>query len=428
MDSKVSKDHLSFLIKRLRERLWVKPLMVCVLSISAVFTAKLAENTWIAQYTPNVSRGSLETLLSIMATSMLVIATFSVSSLLSAYASASSNATPRSFALVIADDKSKNALSTFVGAFIFSIVALIAFKNDFFQAGGIFVLFVFTLIVFALVILTFVRWVDCIARLGRMGSTIGKVEHATRKALLRRRNAPTLGGKPLSQDKAGQRIYASKVGFVQHIDMEALQGWAKDKDKQVRVEALPGSLAAPGRPIASLLDASEECSTDELEPVRNCFAIGDERMFDYDPRFGLVVLSEISSRALSPAVNDPGTAITIIGVLVRLITLWSRPLEDEETDNLKFDRVEVGQVSVMDMFDDAFSAIARDGARNVEVLVRLQKGLGSIAAIGDKELREAAQYQARIALKRGKHALEIDEDKQQVETAAEFVFKQEGED
>jgi uncharacterized membrane protein len=47
------------------------------------------------------------------------------------------------------------------------------------------------------------------------------------------------------------------------------------------------------------------------------------RYFDEDPRFGLITLSEIASRALSPAVNDPGTAIQIISSYVRLFSLWA---------------------------------------------------------------------------------------------------------
>ncbi len=125
---------------------------------------------------------------------MLVIATFAVASMVSAYASASSIATPRTFALVIADDVSQNALSTFIGAFIFSIVALIAVKNGYYGKAGHFALFVLTLFVFAAVIFTFVRWVDRIARLGRLGTTIESVEAATAAALRRRRRTPHLRG------------------------------------------------------------------------------------------------------------------------------------------------------------------------------------------------------------------------------------------
>ena len=176
MESFISVDRLRFLINRLRDRLWVRPLVVCLLSIGAAFVAKLADGTSLAKFVPVISPDSIETLLSIMASSMLVIATFSVGAMVSAFASASSTATPRSFSLVAADNVSQNALSTFVGAFIFSVVALTAFENAYFDKAGIFILFVLTMTVFGIVIVTFVRWVDSIARLGRLGQTIKMVE------------------------------------------------------------------------------------------------------------------------------------------------------------------------------------------------------------------------------------------------------------
>ncbi|MBK7564114.1 MAG: DUF2254 domain-containing protein [Propionivibrio sp.] len=137
-------DRLRFLLNRINERLWVRPLAMCVLSTAVVFLAKTADNTGIGQLVPAITPDSIETLLTIISTSMLVISTFAVASMVSAYASASSTATPRSFSLVIADDVSQNALSTFIGAFIFSIVALIALKNGYYDRAGRFALFALT--------------------------------------------------------------------------------------------------------------------------------------------------------------------------------------------------------------------------------------------------------------------------------------------
>jgi uncharacterized membrane protein len=83
-----------------------------------------------------------------------------------------------------------------VGAFIFSIVALTALKNGYYDKAGRFTLFALTIIVFAIGIVMFVKWVDSIARLGRLGTIITKVERATAVSLQRRRKSPTLSGIP----------------------------------------------------------------------------------------------------------------------------------------------------------------------------------------------------------------------------------------
>lgn len=420
MSSKVSLDRVRFLVNQLRERLWVRPLVVCLLSIGAVFVAELFDSTELSQFLPEVTRESVETLLSVMAASMLVIATFSVGSMVSAYAGASNTATPRAFNLVVADDASQNALSAFVGAFIFSVVALTAVKNDYFREAGLFVLFVMTVFVFAVIIFTFVRWVDGIARLGRVGSTMNKVEIPTGKALQRRRDAPTLCASAARAKPEGVPVYAKTVGYVQHVDVPALQTWAEQAKARVLVAALPGTFATPDRPLAYVIRDSSESTVSEWAAVVESFQVGQERRFDDDPRFGLVVLSEIAGRALSPAINDPGTAVEVVGRLVRLFHLWCEPRTTQGEDRPQYERVEVPEISVGDMFDDAFTAIARDGAGHVEVSVRLQKALFSLASVEDPKVREAANYHSELALERCRVALDVAEDLETVRKAAKL--------
>lgn len=415
-------DRLRFFLSRISERLWVRPFAMCVLSIATVFLAKTVDNPEIGQLVPAIAQDSIETLLAIISASMLVIATFAVASMVSAYASASSTATPRSFSLVISDDVSQNALSTFIGAFIFSIVALIALKNGYYDKAGRFALFALTLMILAMIIITFVSWVDRIARLGLLGGTIDKVEAATAAALQRRRCAPTLRGVPARRrQNRGQAIYGGRIGYVQRVDVTALQVYAEKTRARITLAALPGTFSAPGRALAHVTTDSVDLSDIDTSQIARAFLIGDNRQFDEDPRFGLIVLSEIASRALSPAVNDPGTAIGIIGTFVRLFALWSEPMKEGETRASEYDRVEVPELSLRDMFDDAFTAIARDGAGTIEVAGRLQKAFVSLASIGDAAMRDAAIHHSRLALARAENVLELPEDIEVVRKLARFA-------
>jgi uncharacterized membrane protein len=415
-------DRIRFFLNRVRERLWVRPLMFCILSLIGAFLAKMVDYTKIGQIVPEINPESIETLLAIIAASMLVISTFAVASMLSAYAAAGSTATPRSYSLVVSDDVSQNALSTFIAAFIFSIVALIALKNGYYEKAGHFALFTLTIVVFALVVLTFLRWVDRIARLGRLATTIDKVEKATAAAMQRRRCAPTLGSAPagMIQD-ADQAIYGSSIGYVQRIDVNALQTYAEKTGIRILVTALPGAFSAPGRALAYVTSDSVDLSEVDTSQIVKAFQIGNDRTFDDDPRFGLIALSEIASRALSPAVNDPGTAIAIIGRFVRLFALWTEPIEEGDKQTIEFDRVGVPEISLWDMFGDAFTPIARDGAGIVEVTVRLQKAFESLASIGVTSLRDVAIHHARLARDRAENALVTPEDLEVLRKVAKFA-------
>lgn len=109
-------DTIRFMLNRIQEKLWLKPLIFCLISILAALLARMADgipnSEQVINLIPSVTKDSIEDLLKITAASMLVIATLAVASMVSAYASASSTATPRSLSLIIADDVSQNALST----------------------------------------------------------------------------------------------------------------------------------------------------------------------------------------------------------------------------------------------------------------------------------------------------------------------------
>lgn len=424
------RTRLRFYLNRLRERLWVRPLMICLLSIVAVFAAGLADHSDYIASVPDISAESITKLLSIISDSMLVMAVLAVGAMLAAYEAASSKATPRSFAVVLADDVSQRALSTFIGAFIFSIIALLALENGYYQQAGRFALFALTVLVFALVILNFIRWVDRIARLGRMGTTIDKVEAAAATALRLRRRFPTQGA-ARATECPGDVVAARRVGYVQRIDIAHLQRIAEQHGCRITVASLAGSFAVGGRPLACVQHDPVQPSRDDGEAaaggaessaggddrreqlhaaVRDAFVIGGSRTFDEDPRFGLIVLSEIASRALSPAVNDPGTAIDIIGTLVRLFDVWAGTESESDPAEPHYDRVAVPEIQLSDMFDDAFNAIARDGAGLLEVTIRLQKAFQALAVMGDGELAEAAAAHAAFALEHARQRLPIPEE------------------
>ena len=71
-------DRLRFYFNRLQERLWVRPLLFCILSVAAAFLARATDNWGIAHLVPDLSSESVTTLLRVMSSSMLVIATFAV--------------------------------------------------------------------------------------------------------------------------------------------------------------------------------------------------------------------------------------------------------------------------------------------------------------------------------------------------------------
>ena len=137
----------------------------------------------------------------------------------------------------------------------------------------------------------------------------------------------------------------------------------------------------------------------------------------------LVVMSEVASRALSPAVNDPGTAIEVIGRLTRLLALWASAAAEAEPEDgdeaPAYPLVHVPPLREEDLFEDAFMLIGRDGAGMVEIQSLLQKALLRLATLGDAAFRQAALAQADMALERALQALPLEQERQRVQALAQ---------
>ena len=126
----------------------------------------------------------------------------SLSTMVTAYGAASSGVTPRATTLVMEDTTTQNALATFIGSFLFSLVGIIALSTGAYGAQGRVLLFAVTIAVVVLVVYTLLRWIDHLSKLGRVGETIDRVEKAAMAAIRQRAQWPCLGAAAYPTDHA----------------------------------------------------------------------------------------------------------------------------------------------------------------------------------------------------------------------------------
>ncbi|MGE6743376.1 DUF2254 domain-containing protein [Allorhizobium pseudoryzae] len=409
-------------LKQMMRRLWFTATLYCLFGIATALAA-----IWLAPYLPEdlprtFGAKSVDSILTIIASSMLAVTTFSLTTLVSATSAAANSATPRATSLLLEDRTAQRALSTFLGSFLFSLIGLIALNTELYGERGRFLLFLSTLLMVALIVVTLLRWIDHLAGLGRVGETISRVEDAASGALSAHRRDPSLGARAWQAPPAGAiDILHDTVGYVQYLDMASIGRLAERLDATIHVTRRPGSQCDPSEPIAHLVlkDHGQTLSPESVASLRAAFSIGDRRSFDQDPRFGLITLSEIASKALSPGINDPGTAIDVLATITRLLA----QAPHSEPAPVRHDRVYVAPLSDEELLDAAFMPISRDGAGQVEVAIRLQKSLAAIAAAGIDD-RAACRRIARSALGRAKAALSFAEDRERLEAVHSRLFSQ----
>lgn len=407
-------SRLRWILSRIRRRLWIRVSLYALVGVLAALMASLSGQFLPGKIPFDVTFEAIDSLLTIIASSMLAVTTFSVGALTAAYSGATANATPRATTLLTEDEVVQRSLSTFVGSFLFSIVGLIALKVSAYGPEGRAVLFIVTLGMIFLIVLALLRWIDQLTKLGRVGDTADRLEAVTYEAMCTRIDLPYLGGAALNHKDQGADIRSNRVGYVQFVDTAALSEICDRLDCTSDVHVLPGTFVYMGSVLACLPGLVGEISEDIESEIRKTVAIGPARTFDQDPRFGLVVLSEVALRALSPAVNDPGTAIDVIGRQTRLLSFWAEGWQKAETAAAKYPRVKVLALRYDDMFEDAFNLIGRDGAGQIDVMLRLIKALQAMTATGPNLSRTAARRQLQIAVARATDKLRNEDDRRRL--------------
>jgi uncharacterized membrane protein len=103
-------------------------------------------------------------------------------------------------------------------------------------------------------------------------------------------------------------ITDARRGYLQHLDEDGLADWAAGHDTAIRLLVRPGDFVFPGAAIAVLTKPVEGAGA----AIRNATALGGQRVSASDLEFAIRQLVEVAVRALSPGINDPHTAMSVL--------------------------------------------------------------------------------------------------------------------
>lgn len=330
---------------------------------------------------------------------MLTVTTFSMSIIVGAYGSVTSNATPRATRLLEEDRTAQTAVAVFTGSFLFSIIGISGLAAGLYPGNTRVLLFIFTIVDILLITWALLRWVSHLNEFGRMRDIIARIEAACEGPAQAFGEQPLLGGVAPGRpdDPAGPDLISRQSGYVRIVDLPWLQRCAEAADIRVAILRMPGKYVHRGE---ALLRLSAPVSDEMAAQLREAFTLGKSRSFDQDLRYGLTVLSEVGSKALSPGINDPGTAIEVLRAGTRIFEmLHDTPGAD---DAAPYDRVIVPPLDLAALYRAFFAPIARDGASQIEVQETLQDCLAALARIGDAA---AARTESDRAMARAMNSL-----------------------
>ena len=315
-----------YLIKSyIRNSLWLVPFVAMVLYwvLSRIThgiggwllrTGRIDETTAFFGFTMVGARSALESIVTLN----LSFLVFTFSSLLVAIQVASGQYTPRIIATTILRD---NEIRFTAGYFVFTLLFAgrllstmggeTVHQFDTFIAG---VLGLFSVVVFLYLIdyaARFLRPVSLVQRVGESGVAV--IQSIYPESTTRPRPTESTR-RPASPHRTVAKAGAS--GIVLAVDLAGLAAQAQKADGIIEFVPQVGDFMAVDEPLFLLYGGAGAIDDSQL---RAAVAFGSERTMEQDPTFAFRILVDIAIKALSPAINDPTTAVLAIDQLHRLL-------------------------------------------------------------------------------------------------------------
>jgi uncharacterized membrane protein len=360
-----------------RDCIWIAPASGMIAALVSVRLLLLVDRQlgWESGFEPESARALLSTL----AASVFTLVVFVSSALLLAVQLASSQLTPRIIAIVFRDPVIKGSLTAFVFTFTLSLAVLVRIDGSVraIAAGVAAYSFVGSLIVFLFLI-------DHLGKALRPSGVLRSVGRQGREVIASvyprqdtSRAAPADDVGPDLDELDPGTVTNSVDGVVLAFDVRGLAALAERADCLVEMVPQVGDFVAAGDPLFRIYPGTAGLPA---EALRRSICLGHERTMEQDPTFVFRILVDIAAKGLSPAINDPTTAVLAIDQIHHLLrAIGTRHLDEGRLRDAS------GQLRLVyrtpdweDFVELAVTEIRHFGGQSIQVARRLRAMLENL--------------------------------------------------
>ena len=203
------------------------------------------------------------------------------------------------------------------------------------------------------------------------------------------------GGSPAPATAPTFVLAATRPGTIQAVDIGGLTGVARRHGCQIVFRHSVGDFVPVGSTMLEVHGST--LPAEATRHLSGMVALGAERTIEQDPAFALRVMVDIAIRALSPAVNDPTTAVQVLDYLVetlRSVGATARPGTDPSPGTLT-GRVIMPIRTWPDFLALGLTEIREYGATSIQVTRRLRALLEELGGLVLPENRAAVEEELR---------------------------------
>ena len=319
---------------------------------------------------------------------------------------ASSQLTPRELKISLGDPLYRIALGLFVGTFVYAMVIVARISTDFIPQASVSLAALLTMSS----LVTYLILIGHLGRSLRPVNVAGRVGREGRRTLERMYPDPQADHPTPGVDATAARPptrtlhHPGPAGILLAFDAAGLAAEARRCNAEVMLVPAVGDFVRRGAPLFRLFESTQQPMNERL--LLHSVATGRERTLEQDTRFPFRILVDVAIRALSPAVNDPTSAVMAIDQLHELLAyLGPRRLDIgryRDADG------RVRAMAEMPSWDDyvslAVDEIRHFGTGSVQIMRRLRAMLDDLGEIVPDERKAAIRRELQLlaqAVERG---------------------------
>lgn len=365
-----------------RSALWVVPFI----AIAAVFVATpllRAADAWLGWRLVSIGLQGTQSLYETVITLNLSFLVFTFGSLLVAIQIAGGQLTPRVIATIFTRD---NVVRYSVGLFVFALIFAVRANNKLADIQEHEIVTLTTGVLGVASVVVFLFLIDYAARLLRPVAILSKVAEEGLQVIRSVYPELTEGEDDVFDDElvvseSTHRLvrHEGRSEIVLAVDLRSLTRLARKSRGVIEFVPHVGDFVAADDPLFVLHGGA---ATLDDKQLRTAVATGSERTMEQDPLFSFRIMVDIALKALSPAINDPTTAVLAIDQIHRLLRFAGKHRLHGGAihDGLGKPRVLYPQPTWQDFVNLSCTEIRACGASNVQVARRLRALLENLMA------------------------------------------------
>ncbi len=355
--------------------------------LSRMESAFPAIHSWLPNFflISGLDSQTAQIILSTIASSTMTIVSIVFAMLLMALTLASMQFSPRIMVGFTSDGITQQTLGIFLGTFLYCLAALPSVHAEPVQLVPVLTVIGAMLLALACVI-WLIFFIYHISQSISVNQIVHRIARETESMIDDMMPMPRLSGRMgehdglLSSDKETPILSVSS-GYVRFIENNRLLSLAKENHVVIRVVRRVGNFVPEGIPIMMVSSKGNLPSEELRKDLRGTFDIGPTRTLQQDIEFGILQIVDIALKAISPAVNDPSTAITCIDQLSSILIRYAsrQPQETVLSSTPGNVRVVIPPLRFSRLSETAFEQIRLYSKSDVAVSMRIQRALNDIS-------------------------------------------------